>query len=258
MSTDTPTTAPSQPTPPVADRLIDNLIADYITTNTGIAAAGYGHLTDHDKGAQHAIDAMRYLHLAGWDYRLTPRIVEALRRAGLLASTPTAAPWADEAWREYTVEGLTAEGFVLCRSHEDCEELITNKEDRYLTLGQAVEWAKAHAAAHARMEARDAAPVVPASADDNCDCDNPCCSVDVGVGVITCGSQHCLVHGRSAEASDGEQDAIGCGHAFVGDAGEFTCRRFAGHDGNHWDLFAEFGWSADAAPGDATGGAQRG
>ena len=28
-----------------------------------------------------------------------------------------------------------------------------------------------------------------------CTCDDPCCEADVGVGVITCGSQHCLVHG---------------------------------------------------------------
>jgi hypothetical protein len=30
---------------------------------------------------------------------------------------------------------------------------------------------------------------------NKCTCDDPCCSADVGVGVITCGSQHCLVHG---------------------------------------------------------------
>ena len=29
-----------------------------------------------------------------------------------------------------------------------------------------------------------------------CTCDTPCCEVDVGVGVVTCGSQHCRVHGR--------------------------------------------------------------
>lgn len=28
-----------------------------------------------------------------------------------------------------------------------------------------------------------------------CTCDQPCCEADVGVGVYTCGSQHCLVHG---------------------------------------------------------------
>jgi hypothetical protein len=30
--------------------------------------------------------------------------------------------------------------------------------------------------------------------DDECTCDNPCCEVDIGVGIMTCGSQHCPVH----------------------------------------------------------------
>lgn len=30
-----------------------------------------------------------------------------------------------------------------------------------------------------------------------CTCDSPCCEADVGVGVITCGSQHCWIHGGS-------------------------------------------------------------
>lgn len=28
-----------------------------------------------------------------------------------------------------------------------------------------------------------------------CSCDRPCCEVDIGVGTMTCGSQHCEVHG---------------------------------------------------------------
>ncbi len=31
-----------------------------------------------------------------------------------------------------------------------------------------------------------------------CTCDSPCCEADVGVGIITCGSQHCTVHGEHA------------------------------------------------------------
>lgn len=31
-----------------------------------------------------------------------------------------------------------------------------------------------------------------------CTCDSPCCEVDVGVGVITCGSYHCPTHGEEA------------------------------------------------------------
>ena len=28
-----------------------------------------------------------------------------------------------------------------------------------------------------------------------CTCDQPCCEADVGVGIITCGTQHCPEHG---------------------------------------------------------------
>jgi hypothetical protein len=31
---------------------------------------------------------------------------------------------------------------------------------------------------------------------DECTCANPCCSVDIGVGVTTCGSSHCPQHGE--------------------------------------------------------------
>lgn len=31
--------------------------------------------------------------------------------------------------------------------------------------------------------------------DSICTCDTPCCEVDVEVGIITCGSQHCPTHG---------------------------------------------------------------
>lgn len=30
-----------------------------------------------------------------------------------------------------------------------------------------------------------------------CTCAHPCCEADVGVGVITCGGQHCRIHGQS-------------------------------------------------------------
>lgn len=29
-----------------------------------------------------------------------------------------------------------------------------------------------------------------------CTCATPCCRVDIGVGVQTCGSQHCWIHGE--------------------------------------------------------------
>ena len=39
-----------------------------------------------------------------------------------------------------------------------------------------------------------------------CTCDSPCCQADVGVGVITCGSQHCPIHGEGARS--GHEDSI--------------------------------------------------
>lgn len=35
-----------------------------------------------------------------------------------------------------------------------------------------------------------------------CTCGDPCCQVDVGVGIITCGSEHCYQHGLDAEFRD--------------------------------------------------------
>ena len=29
---------------------------------------------------------------------------------------------------------------------------------------------------------------------EECSCDSPCCEVDVGVGFVTCGAQHCPMH----------------------------------------------------------------
>lgn len=76
---------------PLAHRIISDLIGQYITTAAGLASAATGNATPEEVAAQKAIDRMRYLHLAGWDYRLTPRIVDALTRAGLL-SAPSPEP----------------------------------------------------------------------------------------------------------------------------------------------------------------------
>lgn len=32
-----------------------------------------------------------------------------------------------------------------------------------------------------------------------CTCNTPCCEADVGIGTITCGSQHCPEHGKKDE-----------------------------------------------------------
>lgn len=69
---------------PLADRLVTDIITDWIRTNLAIAVAATGAATPEEQAAQAAIDRVKHLDLAGVDYRLTPRILGALRRAGLL------------------------------------------------------------------------------------------------------------------------------------------------------------------------------
>lgn len=70
----------------LAERIIDNLIGEYIATAANIALAANGYLGAEAEGYRTGVEQMRYLHLAGWTYRLTPEIVDALRRAGLLVA----------------------------------------------------------------------------------------------------------------------------------------------------------------------------
>ena len=71
---------------PLADRIVDDLIGEYIRTGCDIARAATGDGSPEEVAAQKAIDQVQHLHLAGWTYRLTPKILDALRRAGLLAA----------------------------------------------------------------------------------------------------------------------------------------------------------------------------
>lgn len=36
---------------------------------------------------------------------------------------------------------------------------------------------------------------LPSQTEEICTCDSPCCEADIGIGIITCGSQHCPTHG---------------------------------------------------------------
>lgn len=40
---------------------------------------------------------------------------------------------------------------------------------------------------------------LPAQDEPICTCDTPCCEADVGVGIITCESQHCPTHGEKPD-----------------------------------------------------------
>lgn len=69
---------------PLADRIISKAMGDFITTNLALAAAANGYSGDKADGYATAINQVRHMHLAGWDYRVAPRLVDELRRAGLL------------------------------------------------------------------------------------------------------------------------------------------------------------------------------
>ena len=64
---------------PLAHRLIDAVLADYITTACALGSAACGTAE-----GRAAIDSLQHLHLDGWHYKATPRIVDELTRAGLL------------------------------------------------------------------------------------------------------------------------------------------------------------------------------
>lgn len=56
-------------------------------------------------------------------------------------------------WRDYTLESMPDGGVAaLCRSDCDCMDARINADGRYLTLGEAYDWANAHIAWHAEME----------------------------------------------------------------------------------------------------------
>lgn len=71
--------------PPV-DRLIDDEIGRFVSTAFALARAANPYLGDKGDGYRQALDDMQHLHLSGAWYRLTPRIVGALWKAGYLAS----------------------------------------------------------------------------------------------------------------------------------------------------------------------------
>lgn len=71
---------------PLSRRLVDEVIRTWLDTATGLAKAGFGDLTEYDRGARAAIEQMRYLHLDAYWYTVTPKILDELKRAGLRAT----------------------------------------------------------------------------------------------------------------------------------------------------------------------------
>lgn len=69
---------------PLASRLVDAEIRNWLDTHLGILAAQ----TDDDSPEWKIVEQARHLNLAEFSVQLTPRILDVLRRAGLLASAP--------------------------------------------------------------------------------------------------------------------------------------------------------------------------
>jgi hypothetical protein len=68
----------------LADRLVDAEIGRFVSTAFAVARAANPYLGEKGDGYRQALDDMQHRHLSGVFYRLTPKIVGVLRRAGLL------------------------------------------------------------------------------------------------------------------------------------------------------------------------------
>jgi hypothetical protein len=64
---------------PLANRLIDAEIRQWLDRYLGVAEAAAG-----SDAARRVIEQVRHLHLANYFYTLTPAILDALRRAGVI------------------------------------------------------------------------------------------------------------------------------------------------------------------------------
>lgn len=71
---------------PIAQRLIEQGIRDWLNTATAIAHAANGSppINDYERGVRQGIDRMRHLHLDNYWYTLVPRLMDELKRAGAL------------------------------------------------------------------------------------------------------------------------------------------------------------------------------
>jgi hypothetical protein len=69
---------------PLAERLIQHRVKTWLDTALAIELAGYGKLTPEERAAREAVEQVKHLALADYSCALVPRIVDDLRRAGLL------------------------------------------------------------------------------------------------------------------------------------------------------------------------------
>jgi hypothetical protein len=69
---------------PLAERLVQDRVKTWLDTALAIELAGYGDLNDEERAARRAVEQVKHLALADYSYALVPRIIDDLRRAGLL------------------------------------------------------------------------------------------------------------------------------------------------------------------------------
>ncbi|NUS82747.1 MAG: hypothetical protein HOY75_08335 [Streptomyces sp.] len=69
---------------PLAERLIRGRVKTWLDTGLAIELAGYGDLNPEERAARKAVEQVKHLALADYTYALVPRIIDDLRRAGLM------------------------------------------------------------------------------------------------------------------------------------------------------------------------------
>jgi len=74
---------------PLADRIVEQAIREWLSTATAIALAANGNppVDDYERGIKQGIEHMAYSHLASYPYTVVPKITDQMRRAGLLAQS---------------------------------------------------------------------------------------------------------------------------------------------------------------------------
>ncbi len=70
---------------PLAARLVDGAIGSWLETRYAVACATVDpKFSDYERGKRQGFEEMRFLHLANYWYTVTLKIIDELKRAGLL------------------------------------------------------------------------------------------------------------------------------------------------------------------------------
>ena len=69
---------------PLANRIVEDLIMQWLDISTSSALATISDLNEYEKGFRAGVIQMRYLHLDNYPYILIPSILENLERADLM------------------------------------------------------------------------------------------------------------------------------------------------------------------------------